>query len=191
MRFVLRLLMSILVALAVGFGLSYYALTDGRLFGAVQLGPWTAWPDIGAPAPNPYTRGHIAREAALQLGRSEGLQFIANSDSSGEALDLSCSYRLDGRVPVSSFWTLAAIDADWINLAAPGADAALRSSEIAREANGALRIHVGTRLRPGNWLELAGTGPFSLVLTLFDTTAMSGFSSADTIMPAIVREDCR
>ena len=53
MRFVLRLLMSIAVALSLGFGLSYYALTDGRLFGAVSLRPWTAWPDIGSPNPNP------------------------------------------------------------------------------------------------------------------------------------------
>lgn len=190
MRFVLRLLLSIAVALAVGFGLSYYALTDGRLFGAVSLGPWTAWPDIGTPTPNPYARGHIAREAALQLGRSEGLQFVANSDSDGAQLDLACSYRLDGHVPVSTFWTLAAVDAAWINLAAPGTDSALRSSEIIRQPDGALRIHVGTRLRPYSWLELAGSGPFSLVLTLYDTTALSSFASSDITLPSITLEDC-
>ncbi|NGP18674.1 DUF1214 domain-containing protein [Devosia aurantiaca] len=190
MRFVLRLLMMIAVALVVGFGLSYYALTDGRLFGAVQLGPWTAWPDIGSPQPNPYTRGHITREAALQLGQSEGLTFIANQDSDGAALDLRCSYRLDGRVPVSTFWTLEAIDpVTWANLSAPGTDAAMRSSEIVRVDN-AMLIHVGTRLRPLNWLELTGTGPFSLVMTLYDTTALLGFSSSDTVMPSITSEGC-
>lgn len=190
MRFVLRLLMMIAVALVVGFGLSYYALTDGRLFGAVQLGPWTAWPDIGSPQPNPYTRGHITREAALQLGQSEGLTFIANQDSDGAALDLRCSYRLDGRVPVSTFWTLEAIDpVTWANLSAPGTDAAMRSSEIVRVDN-AMLIHVGTHLRPLNWLELTGTGPFSLVMTLYDTTALLGFSSSDTVMPSITSEGC-
>lgn len=183
--------MSIAVALAVGFGLSHYALNDGRLFGAVQLGPWLTWPDIGAPGPNPYTRGHITREAALQLGRSEGLQFIASVDSDGEALELSCSYRIDGRVPVSTFWTLIAIDENWINLAAPETDAALRSSEIVRNNDGSMRIHAGTILRPGNWLELAGNGPFSLVLTLYDTTALSGFTATGMTMPAITREACR
>lgn len=180
-----------IVALSVGFGLSYYALTDGRLFGGVQVGPWAAWPDVGAPSPNPYTRAHIAREAALQLGRSEGLQFIATTDSSGDPLDLSCSYRLDGRVPVSSFWTLSAIDTNWVNLAAPNSEAALRSSEIARENNGTLRIHVGTSLRPGNWLELSGSGSFSLALTLYDTMALSGFGSSDAILPSITREACQ
>lgn len=189
-RFVLRLLMLCLVALAVGFGLSYYALTDGRLFGAVQLGPWTTWPDIGSPTPNPYSRSHIAREGALQLGRSEGLQFVATTDSAGAPLDLSCSYRIEGHVPVSTFWTLLAVDAGWRDLAAPGTAQALRSSEVVRTTEGALLIHVGTQLRPDTWLELAGSGPFSLVMTLYDTTALSGFSSTDMIMPSITAEGC-
>lgn len=190
MRFVLRLLMSIAVALAVGFGLSYYALSDGRLFGAAMLGPWIAWPDIGSPSPNPYTRGHITREAALQLGRSEGLRFVANTDSNGDPLDLACTYRVDGHVPVSTFWTLSAVDEDGVNLAAPDADTALRSSEVVRTPEGAMSIHVGTRLRPGTWLELDGSGPFSLVLTLYDTTALSSFSSPDVTMPSITLEEC-
>lgn len=191
MRFVLYLLMMIAVALAVGFGLSYYALTDGRLFGAVQSGPWIAWPDVGAPDPNPYTRGHIARDAALELGQSEGLQFVASTDSDGQPLDRACSYRLDGHVPVSTFWTLVAIDADWVNLAVPDGTMALRSSDIARTDDGALRIHVGSALAPDNWLELAaGTGPLRLVLTLYDTTALSGFNASSEIMPSLTRESC-
>lgn len=190
MRFVLRLLMSIAVALAVGFGLSYYALNDGRLFGAVSLGPWTTWPDIGSPSPNPYTNGHITRAAALQLGRSEGLRFVATTDSDGGALDLACTYRLDGHVPVSTFWTLSAVDAGWVNLAAPDTDAALRSNEVVRAADGAMVVYVGSHLRPATWLELAGTGSFSLVLTLYDTTALSSFASSDVTMPSITLEDC-
>jgi hypothetical protein len=42
---------------------------------------------------------------------------------------------------------------------------------------------------PQNWLELGGTGPFKLVLTLYDTAAFSGFSS-DASMPSIIRGDC-
>lgn len=190
MRFVFHLLLMIGVALGVGFGLSYSALTDGRLFGAVQVGPWITWPDVGAPGPNPYTRAHLTREAALQLGRSEGLQFVAHTDSDGEPLDLACTYRLAGHVPVSTFWTLVAVDADWVNLSAPGADPALRSSDVARTDDGALLVHIGTGLAPYTWLELAGSGPFSLVLTLYDTTALSGFSSTSMNLPSLTREGC-
>lgn len=190
MRFVLLLLMSIAVALATGFGLSYYALSDGRLFGAAQIGPWVSWPDLGSAAPNPYSRGHLTREAALQLGRAEGLQFLATTDTSGDTLDLACTYVLTGHVPVSSFWTLVAVDTSGVNLAASNTELALRSSEIARDNTGSMTIHVGTRLSPGNWLELSGTGPFTLELTLYDTTAFSGFGSDNDTMPTITRGDC-
>ena len=190
MRFVLRLLLLIAVALGVGFGLSYYALTDGRLFGAAQIGPWTAWPDVGAPEPKPYTRGQLVREAALQLGRAEGLQFVSNTDSEGMPLDLACAYRLDGHVPMSSFWTLSAVDTDWVSLAAPGTSPSIRSSELVRSDDGAMHLEVGTRLASGNWYELVGTGTFRLVITLYDTTAFSGFGGDGTTMPSITRGDC-
>lgn len=190
MRFVLRLLLAIAVALTVGFGLSYYALTDGRLFGAREFGPWVSWPDVGSPAPSPYTRGHIAREGAFQLGRSEGLQFIARTDSTGEPLDLSCTYRLDGRVPVSAFWTLTAVNEDWVNLAATPAQLAIRSSEVVRDNSGSLIVYVGRHLSPYTWLELSGTGPFRLVLNLYDTTALTGAASSDLPLPTITRGEC-
>ena len=189
MRFVLRLLLSIAVALAVGFGLSYYALTDGRLFGVAQVGPWHAWPDVGANAPNPYTRGHLARTAAFELGQSEGLQFTATTDSDGQPLTRACAYRIDGKTPLATFWTLVAQDEAGINIAAPDVAPAIRSSAIARAADGSIIVNVGTRLLPLNWLELTGDGPFRLVLTLYDTAAFSGFSS-DASMPSITRGDC-
>lgn len=190
MRFVLYLLMMIAVALSVGFGLSYYALTDGRLFGVARVGPWTAWPDVGSNAPNPYTRGHLAREASLQLGQAEGLQFIATTDSAGEPLTLACSYRIEGKTPLATFWSLVAVDPQGRNLAAAGQPLALRSTDIARANDGSIIINVGTMLQPSNWLELAGEGLFTLELTLYDTAVFSGFSS-DESMPAIVQGDCR
>lgn len=189
MRFVLYLLMMIAVALGVGFGLSYYALTDGRLFGVAQVGPWAAWPDVGSNAPNPYTRGHLARTAALQLGQSEGLQFTARLDTSGAPLTRNCAYRIVGQTPLASFWTLVAIDEDGANIAAPDGQLAIRSSDIARTSDGSIAVNIGTRLQPGNWLETTGTGPFSLVLTLYDTAVFSGLSS-DWSMPSIARGAC-
>lgn len=190
MRFVIHLLLMIAVALSVGFGLSYYSLTDGRLFGTAQAGPWIAWPDVGSLAPNPYTRGHLARDGALQLGLAEGLQFTATTDSDGQPLDLACTYRLSGRTPVATFWTLVAVDGAGVNLARPGTDPAIRSSGLARDNDGAIQLYVGQRLSPLNWLELSGTGHFTLALTLYDTAILSGVSSAATSMPAITREDC-
>jgi hypothetical protein len=190
-RFVFHLILMFAVALTVGFGLSWYALTDNRFFGTVQSGPWIAWPDAGSPEPNPYTRAHVIRTGTLQLGQSEGLQFSASTDSDGQPLTRACSYRIEGQTPVSTFWTLAAVDEAGRNVARPETRLALRSSNIVRTGeDGRIVVHVGTQLAPGNWLELAGTGPFSLVLTLYDTVVSSGFGSSVETMPAIVREAC-
>jgi hypothetical protein len=188
-RFVLYLLLMIAVALGTGFGLSYYALTDGRLFGAVQVGPWVAWPDVGTAAPNPYTRGLLAREAQLQLGQAEGLRFVASVDGDDQALTRSCSYRVAGMTPLATAWTLVALDAEGRNVAAPDTPLAMRSSGLVRRNDGSIEIGVGTQLMAGNWLELTGSDPFSLVLTLYDTAAFSGFSS-DAAMPVITRGSC-
>jgi hypothetical protein len=189
-RYVLLVLATAAIALTIGFGLSWYALTSGRFLGAVEVGPWSAWPDVGSPNPNPYTRSHLAREASLQLGSAEGLQFTATLDSDGDPLTRACSYSVSGRTPLASFWTLVAVDSGGRNIAAPDVEPAIRSNGIVRENDGTLVVHVGTRLKPGNWLEIRGSGPFSLVLTLYDTAAFSGFSS-DESMPAILKEECR
>ena len=190
MRYVLLLLMMCSVALAVGFGLSWAALTDGRLFGATQVGPWVAWSDVGSASPNPYTRAHLARAGALPLGQAEGLQFTADTDSAGEPLTRSCTYRITGRTPVATFWTLAAVDAEGVNVAAPGGPPVLRSGRLARTDDGDIDVTVGTSLMPLNWLELTGEGPFRLVLTLYDMAVFSGFSGAAD-MPVITAERCR
>src|ERR1700733_2158639 len=94
------------IALVTGFGLSWYALSDGRFFGAYQSGPWTTWLRAGTPAPDPYTRAYLTRNGALQLGLSEGVQFVAPTDSDGQPLSRACRYRIDGNTPTATFWTL-------------------------------------------------------------------------------------
>lgn len=191
MRFVFHLVLMSAVALAIGFGLSVYALDKARFAGIVEIGPWSAWPDTGKADPNPYARAFLARTGALQLGQSEGLQFTATTDSDGRPLDRACRYRITGNTPVASFWTLVAIDDHWVNIASPDGQPALRSSLMARANDGSILAYVGRPLSPENWLELTGAGRFSLVLTLYDTSLLSGFAGEDDdLLPAISREAC-
>jgi hypothetical protein len=190
LRFVVHLLTLIVVALAVGFGLSWYALTDGRFFGAHQVGPWLAWPQVGQPNPDPYTRAYLARAGTMQLGLSEGLQFVAVADSDGQRLDRSCRYRIDGRTPVAQFWTLTAIAPDGTNIASEGGPPAIRSNRTSRTFDGTAVIYVSHALAPQNWLEIDGDGPFSLVLTLYDTSIYAGVGAGVETLPAITREAC-
>lgn len=186
----LRLLLMFGLALSVGFGLSYFSLTDGRLFSAYRIGPWIAWPAMGSPSPDPYTRAFLARTGALQLGQSEGLQFTAETDSAGAPLDRNCRYRIEGQTPLATFWTLVAVDPNGVNIARPDGILAFNSTRLARGPEGAILIYVGKALSPSNWLEITGEGPFSLVLTLYDSAILSGFGADAQTMPSIVNEGC-
>jgi hypothetical protein len=190
LRFVIHLVLMFVVALGLGFGLSWYALTDGRLVGARQLGPWVTWPAAGSPNPDPYTRAYLARTGALQLGQSEGLQYVAQTDSDGEALERACNYRIEGRTPTASFWTLVPADPAGSPVTIASGPPAFHSSRIARDNDGTAVLHVGPQLRPGNWLETAGRGPLTLVLTLYDVAGVGGASAGAAGLPAIMAEGC-
>lgn len=191
MRFLVNLLLMLVVALGVGFGLSWYALSDGRLFGALQSGPWTTWTRAGSPEPDPYTRAFNTRNAALQLGLAEGIQLVATSDSDGRRLERACRYRIDGRTPTSTFWTLIPVDERYASVARPDGPPGFQSNRIARANDGSMQLYFSKGLSPLNWIELTGDGPFSLVLTLYDTVIFSGVGASEaTALPSIIRETC-
>jgi hypothetical protein len=178
------------VALVIGFGLSWYALSEGRFFGAIDVGPWSAWRDAGSPTPDPYTRAFVSRNGALQLGASEGLQFVASTDSDGLRLDRACRYRIDGTTPLATFWTLVPADVDGTPIARPGGPAAFNSTRIARAADGSMQLYVSRTLSPHNWLEITGEGSFMLALTLYDTSSFAGVGPTVATLPSIIREAC-
>lgn len=178
------------VALVVGFGLSWYALTDARAFGTLHIGPWAVWRDAGSPAPDPYTRAYVARAGALQLGASEGLQFIATTDSDGQRLERNCGYRIDGTTPIATFWTLTPVAPDNSVIARPGTPAAFNSTRVARATDGSLQLYVSKAISPRNWIEITGAGPFALILSLYDTSSFSSVGDDPVTLPAIIREAC-
>lgn len=191
MRFILHMLLAIGIALGVGFGLSYYAVSDGRLIGATQIGPWLAWPAAGGPQPDPYSEAYIARRGALQLGLSEGIQFTADTDSDGHGLKASCAYSIDGSTPQAALWTLVAVDRKGRNIAASQGLDYLDSSHLVRPADGEIALTVSPFLAAGNWLEIKRGGPFSLRLTLYDTPALSGGPGDRAELPSISRLECK
>lgn len=181
----------LLVALVVGFGLSWYALTDGRLFGAIEIGPWLAWRNVGAPSPDPYTRAFIARSGALELGLAEGVQFIARTDSDNRPLDRDCRYRIDGATPPARFWTMVPIDpSSGASIALPTGPADFHSARLSRASDGSVALYVSKSIAPQNWLEITGEGPYELVLTLYDTSSSSGLGAEITNLPSVIREAC-
>lgn len=179
-----------IIALLIGLGATYFALYEGGIYGTYHWGAWQARPEVGATNPDPYTRAYLARNEALQMGRGEGIQFIAAFDDDGDKLELSCSYTLAGNTPVAAFWSLRATDIRGTNLASQHAPASLNSKRIARSNDGQIQIHIGKIPKPGNWLELEGAGDFQLIMTFYDASIFAGLGSSAIELPKVTKAGC-
>lgn len=181
------------LAIAIGGGGAsvWYALKLQDGFGAVKIGEWTAYPEIGTPNADPYSKARVAREGVLALGRAEGLSFVAAQDSNGAGLQRGCSYTIDGTVPPARFWTLYATDEAMSVIDGPEHRAlALQSYEMLRLPDNSVTISIGRRPAPGNWLAVDGSGKMFFVLTLYDTTIASSTGVADVKLPRITKAGC-
>jgi len=190
-RTVFFTLLAVSIALVGGAGSVWLALERDFGFGSVAIGSWVAFPDHGTPEADPYSRARFSRETDLALGRAEGLVFTARRDADGAILERRCAYRMEGSVPPARFWTLSARDAANAVIAIEdGRARALHSQALLRQPDNPAVITVSNHPAPGNWLALTGAGPFSLVLTLYDTAIASSSRIAEVELPRIVREGC-
>ena len=184
-----------LISLAIAIGLGgysvWYALNAQDGVGAIRIGQWTAFPDVGTLAADPYSKARVSREGVLALGRAEGLAFVAERDESGEPLKRECAYTIDGSYPTARFWTLYAADQSLgvIGTGKPR-QAALQSYEVLRQPDNSVVISVGDRPASGNWLLTSGAGKMYFVLTFYDTPIASSTGLSDVSLPRILKAGC-
>lgn len=184
-------LLGLAIAIGGGGGSAWYVLNTQEGVGAIHIGPWTAFPDIGTPDADPYSKARVAREGVLTLGRAEGLSFVADHDSSGGQLKRECSYTIEGGFPAARFWTLYAADQS-LDVIATGKPrpAALQSYQVLRKPDNSASISVSNRPQPGNWLLTEGSGALYFVLTFYDTPIASSTGLSDVVLPRIVSMGC-
>lgn len=191
MRSFLELVVVVFIGLGVGGSLSWYSIQTNQGFGALKIGQWTAWPLAGSLEADPYTTAKVAAEGEVPLGAAEGLAFHAREDENGQLLRRECQYQLIGKTPPARFWTLAAHSEDGEMLSErPSENKSLLSPEILRNADGSFALQVGPKLASGNWLRLTGTGPYQLILRMYDSPITSTSGIVDPEMPSINRLEC-
>lgn len=184
-------LVALVIAIGGGGGSVWYALKVQDGVGAIRIGQWTAFPYIGTPAADPYSKARVAREGVLALGQAEGLSFVAERDSGGELLKRECAYKIEGGFPTARFWTLYAADRS-LGVVETGKPrpAALQSYQVLREPDNSVIISVGSRAAPGNWLLSNGAGTMYFVLTFYDTPIASSTGLSDVTLPQILKVGC-
>ncbi|TGQ66828.1 MAG: DUF1214 domain-containing protein [Mesorhizobium sp.] len=185
------MLLSLAIAIGGGGASVWYALKVQDGVGAIRIGQWTAFPDIGTPAADPYSKARVAREGVLALGRAEGLSFVAENDAAGERLKRECTYMIAGDLPTARFWTLYAADQS-LGVVETGKSrlAALQSYGVLRQPDNSVAISVSSHPMPGNWLLTDGSGRMYFVLTFYDTPIASSTGLSDVSLPRITKVGC-
>lgn len=191
MRLVINLAIALAVAAVIGISSAQFAIQQGRIFGAVSAGVWTAWPGTGGLNADPYSAAMLARTGEIPLGDGEGIAFTAQVDGEGSDLVGNCVYRVTGETPAARLWTLTAYDHQGQLLANAVDRTGFHSHEILRRENGTFAITVSADVAPGNWLPITGEERIVLSLRLYDTPVTTGSQIADLVMPRITRVGCR
>lgn len=187
------LLVAITLAIAFGGGIgsTLWALNASVGAGFIEVGVWSAAPQMQMPSADPYAKSHRARAGRLLYGSAEGMNFIARTDSSGNRLNGTCSYKIEGSSPPARLWTLHAGDPDGVLLAQSGErPAGANSQTVLRDAKGQFTLTVSRTARPMNWIALPDTGGFTLVMTLLDTPAAGNSGLIGFEMPSVVAIGC-
>jgi hypothetical protein len=185
----LLIVYSLMLALGLGLGSTYWALNNDPPFGSIHLGPWKVWPTMGSPDADPYMRAILARRGEVPLASGEGLGFTATADSEGRNLDSACTYRIGTSAPGARLWTVTLYDRDGRLPATPLGRSSFTSAEIIRDGQDGFNIALSRDLQEGNWLQLPASGSFSIVMRLYDPQGALG-SLDEAEFPTIQRGGC-
>ncbi|MFZ1813229.1 MAG: DUF1214 domain-containing protein [Rhizobiaceae bacterium] len=180
-----------IVGLALGGVSAAYVIDRSQALGAISSGPWKAVAFAAAGEVDPYTIARSVIEGSVPLGATEGLSFVALTDSEDRELDLKCQYVLEGNTPAAKLWTLTSYHPDGLPVTpAPGGKSSIFSGSMLRFADGSFRIAVSSLPNPGNWLSISGEGRLRFALRLYDTQVAGSSGHEQLKLPAIVRGEC-
>jgi hypothetical protein len=183
--------LALITAFGGGIGSAVMMLNASSGFGAIQLGPWAAFPRAQTVDADPYAKSHRARAGRLLFGSAEGLMFQADVDQDGRRLSSDCTYEMKGVTPAARFWSLYA--ANSINeplMPDDGLPAAFNAWNVLRASDGSISVLISATAQPGNWLAIRRGRPFRLVLSLLDTPTAGSSAVLDISMPTLSKVSC-
>ncbi|MGF1457047.1 MAG: DUF1214 domain-containing protein [Alphaproteobacteria bacterium] len=200
MAFLIRGVIAVVIALALGVGSATWAVSRLTLGAGITNGAWRTNVLIGSEALDMYARAGIAVAGLFALQRSEAVYFTAMADSTGDPFDGACIYRVEGQDLPARWWSITAYGedhflipnaekrysvtrADLLGSAPDGGDAAF-SFRVAREPMGPTGLPIGAAERFSLTLRLYGMPP-----ALTDTDNLEA-DLKGLSLPVITRERC-
>lgn len=191
MRSLINIAAMILIGLFVGGLSANFTLLRSHGIGAVNAGPWSAWPFVGGAQVDPYTSAKATADGTISLGAAEGLAFEAITDQLGNTLKRDCNYEISGNTSLTRLWTLSAYDYEGKLIFSDETNSsALYSGNMSRYPDSSFVLSVSQNPQSGNWLPIGGNGKFKLILRLYDTPITSNSGVIEPLMPRITLIGC-
>lgn len=187
-----NILVFVAIAVAGGFGTSWYMIERGSALTTRTQGPWVTWTAAGRPDADPYTRAHFARRGVLPMSSTIALTYEATRDSDGRPLHSACEYAIEGEDISAAWWSLTVYDADGRLIPNAAERYGYNGASVMRNPGGRFVIALARNARPGNWLPTGNAGRLTLVLTV-EEPVLAGTSpddAANVPLPRIRRVTC-
>lgn len=190
MWFLLRVAAGAVLAVLLGLASAYYSVQNiGTKDFVFSNGPWATDLTTGGVDAGSYTRARVAIAGLLALNKSETIYYGAKHDSSGDALDGNCSYRVEGQDPDARWWSITAYALDHFLIENPGHKYSVSKTSVVRAPDGSFVVRLSTAPERQNWIATAPEG-FDIVLRLYNPgpTVLRDPSTAP--LPTITKEAC-
>jgi hypothetical protein len=185
------------LAVVLGAGSAYWAVSRRFARGGVTVGPWATNENVGSSAADPYLRAGIAIGGLLALAKEETVYFTATTDGDGAPLVSSCVYRVDGRDPDARWWSITAYATDHYLIPNDADRYSVDKTRVVRGHEGdagRFTIRVGgAATADANWIPTGPADPpqrFSLTLRMYDPAPEVVADLAAAALPRIVKEGC-
>lgn len=168
-------------------------LRAGGLGGEVAIGPWKTSTNIGSAQADPYTRARVAIGGLLALNRSETIYFTAADDDAGDALHVSCTYKVTGSNLPARWWSITLYGEDHYLVPNPQDRYSYGGETVVSGEDGSFVIAVGPEETDGNWIP-SGDGQtgdtFTLTLRLYNPDESAALDPGGIVLPQIAKEAC-
>ena len=191
MPFLTRFLLFVAIALALGLGTAWRAVSHGFFASTVRFGPWAYWFRQGTADTDPYTIAHIAREGTLPITAASDMTFTATRDSAGARLSGDCTYEVRGYSVPALWWSIAAFRPDGQVMPNKTGRSSFTSANISTAPDGSFLVRLSPEVQPGNWLPAEHGTRVVLRLEILRPLSPDGLlKSGDDILPAITLVEC-
>ncbi len=154
----------------------------------IQNGPWvtnTAYGDKDAPA---LLKAGVAKRGLFALKSSETVYYTAYTDSDGQALKDSCTYRVTGQAPATRWWSFTLYGGDNFLLDNEADIYSVFMDPVSRDVD--FTISPDAPSGGGDWLQSKGGGKISVTLRLYNPEPEVYEALATTQLPSIEKEGC-